>query len=70
MLGVQHEDTRGAVSIGEPNTHRLTQALFGAFSPFRLDGRQPICVSKRKNHSKISPRQVRAVLTGLIFVQE
>ncbi len=70
MLGVQNEDPRGSLSIGEPNTHRLTQALFGAFSPFRLDGRQPICVSKRKNHSKISPRQVRAVLTRLIFVQE
>ena len=70
MLGVQNEDTRGSLSIGEPNAHRLTQALFGAFSPFRLDGRQPICVSKSKNHSKISPRQVRAVLTGLIFVQE
>ena len=70
MLGVQNEDPRGSLSIGEPNTHCLTQALFGAFSPFRLDGRQPICVSKRKNHSKISPRQVRAVLTGLIFVQE
>ena len=67
MLGVQNEDTRGSLSIGEPNTHCLTQALFGAFP---LDGRQPICVSKSKNHSKISPRQVRAVLTGLIFVQE
>ena len=67
MLGVQNEDPRGSLSIGEPNTHRLTQALFGAFSPFRLDGRQPICVSKSKNHSKISPR---AVLAGLIFVQE
>ena len=34
----------------------------GAFCSFHLDGRQPVCVSKNKNHTKIHHCQVQAVL--------
>jgi len=38
--------------------------LSGAFCFFRLEGRQPVCVSKSKNHSKIHPCQVRSSFDG------
>ena len=44
--------------------HRLFSVIFS----FRLGGRQPACVSKRKNSSKISLWRVRAVFTVRIFV--
>ena len=43
---------------------RLTACLSGAFCPFRLGGRQPACVSKTKNHSKIHRWQVPCSFVG------
>ena len=43
---------------------RLTACLSGAFCSFRLGGRQPACVSKTKNHSKIHRWQVRSSFAG------
>ena len=42
-------------------------ANLAAFSFFHLDGRQPACVSKRKNQSKLSHDGCFAVLTEQIF---
>ena len=42
----------------------LFRSLFGAFCPFHLGGRQPACVSKAKNHSKIHRCQVRSSFAG------
>ncbi len=50
-------------TIDQQGQTRLTACLSGAFCPFRLGGRQPACVSKAKNHSKIHCWQVRAVLS-------
>ena len=38
--------------------------LSGAFCSFRLEGRQPVCVSKSKNHSKIHLCQVHSSFDG------
>ena len=64
------QKTCPATSIGGKDTidwqgqTRLTACLSGAFCPFRLGGRQPACVSKSKNHSKIHRRQVRSSFAG------
>ena len=43
---------------------RLTACLSGAFCSFHLAGRQPSCVSKAKNHSKIHRWQVQSSFAG------
>ena len=66
-LAVRSGVTPSTTGRAESNFYRPTQALFGAFPFFRLVGRQPDCISKRKNPSKISLRRVRAVFTVRIF---
>ena len=56
-------------TIARQGQTRLTARLSGAFCSFRLGGRQPTCVSKNKNHSKIHSCQVQAVLPEQKCVQ-
>ena len=53
-----------AFAIDSQGQTRLPACLSGAFCPFRLGGRQPACVSKTKNHSKIHRWQVRSSFAG------
>ena len=43
---------------------RRTASLFGAFCPFVLGGRQPACVQKNKNPSKIQGCPMRSSSAG------
>ena len=43
---------------------RRTVSLFGAFCPFVLGGRQPACVQKNKNPSKIQGCPMRSSFAG------
>ena len=43
---------------------RRTASLFGAFCPFLLGGRQPACVQKNKNSSKIQGCPMRSSSAG------
>ena len=60
----------GGVYVGEnkPSTGRKpmrrTASLFGAFCPFVLGGRQPACVQKNKNPSKIQGCPMRSSSAG------
>ena len=51
-------------TIGRQGQTRLPACLSGAFCPSHLDGRQPACGSKAKNHSKMHRRQVRSSFAG------
>ena len=53
----------------KPTSLGFAWSAQGAFCPFRLDGRQPVCVSKNKNHTKIHRCQVQAVLPEQKSVQ-
>ena len=60
----------GGVYVGEnkPSTGRKpmrrTASPFGAFGPFLLGGRQPACVQKNKNPSKIQGCPMRSSSAG------
>ena len=56
-----------SLGLVDTNTDRLTAALSGAFSSLSLDGRQPICASRRKNLSKIARCEVRSSFPGAPF---
>ncbi|MBP3539990.1 MAG: hypothetical protein J6J62_09120, partial [Oscillospiraceae bacterium] len=44
--------------------YRPTQANLAAFSSFCFAGRQPACIRKRKNQSKLSLRRVLRSFSG------
>ena len=46
------------------STHVGQVSLFGAFCPFLLGGRQPACVQKNKNPSKIQGCPMRSSSAG------
>ena len=48
----------------ESNTSRPTAVILVAFRLLRFDGRQPICILKDKNHSKIPRYEVRSSFSG------
>jgi len=48
----------------KPTSLGFAWSAQGAFCPFRLDGRQPVCDSKTKNHTKIHHCQVRSSFAG------
>ena len=55
---------RAELAIDGQGAIRRTASLFGAFCSFLLGGRQPVCVQKSKNPSKVQGCPMRSSSAG------